>query len=101
VGPKPEPVAVAADSPLTVAGAAPVSHRTSLSHREGDAITPYDKPPSRFPLFAGEIQGKNPVPGRVAARFTPASYCDSSTLLLDTASREQRNKSAKQRNKIP
>jgi hypothetical protein len=30
-------VADAADSPLTVAGAAPVSHRTSLSHRGGDA----------------------------------------------------------------
>ena len=35
----PEPVAVAADSPLTVAGAAPVSHRTSLSHRKDDAST--------------------------------------------------------------
>ena len=33
-----EPVAVAADSPLTVAGAAPALHRTSLSHRNPDAI---------------------------------------------------------------
>jgi hypothetical protein len=32
-------VAVAADSPLTVAGAAPVFHRTSLSHRKREAIT--------------------------------------------------------------
>ena len=35
----PQPVAVAADSPLTVAGAAPVSHRTSLSHRKNHAST--------------------------------------------------------------
>src|SRR5271165_671280 len=35
----PQPVAFAADSPLTVAGAAPVSHRTSLSHRKIHAST--------------------------------------------------------------
>src|SRR5258707_9671928 len=34
------PVACAAGSPLTVAGAAPVLHRTSLSHRGKEASTP-------------------------------------------------------------
>jgi hypothetical protein len=37
--PRPEAVANAAELALTVAGAAPVSHRTSLSHRGCDAIT--------------------------------------------------------------
>jgi hypothetical protein len=42
-------VAVAADSPLTVAGAAPVLHRTSLSHRAIDASTRRDEPPTQMP----------------------------------------------------
>src|SRR6266404_9249359 len=41
-----QPVAVAADSPLTVAGAAPVSHRTSLSHRNRHANTGRNAAPS-------------------------------------------------------
>ena len=43
-GSEPEPVAIAAELALTVAGAAPVSHRTSLSHRERDASTPAARP---------------------------------------------------------
>jgi hypothetical protein len=41
-----QPVAVAADSPLTVAGAAPVLHRTSLSHRNRHANTGRNAAPS-------------------------------------------------------
>src|SRR5271169_357879 len=48
-GPSPEPVAVAADSPLTVAGAAPVLHRTSLSHRVDHASTRCHEPPTEMP----------------------------------------------------
>ena len=49
-GPSPEPVAFAARSPLTVAGAAPVFHRTSLSHRGDDASTGAPPP---LPLVSG------------------------------------------------
>src|SRR5262249_27820531 len=47
-GLSPEPVAVAADSPLTVAGAAPVLHRTSLSHRRRHASTQQEEPPPQL-----------------------------------------------------
>ena len=54
------PVAVAADSPLTVAGAAPVLHRTSLSHRwatlarpEGAVTLPLDRRCASFETPAG------------------------------------------------
>src|SRR5271155_3429618 len=54
----PQPVAVAADSPLTVAGAAPVLHRTSLSHRASDASTRRHEPPSRFRCAPGKYREK-------------------------------------------
>src|SRR3974390_1917193 len=57
-GPSSEPVAVAADSPLTVAGAAPGLHRTSLSHRAGDASTRRHEPPPPVSLLARKIPGK-------------------------------------------
>src|SRR5438270_10841440 len=47
------PVADAAGSPLTVAGAAPVSHRTSLSHRKPDASTPRGAAPCVLGLARG------------------------------------------------
>src|SRR5215813_12930409 len=53
---RPEPVAVAADSPLTVAGAAPVLHRTSLSHRKRHASTQQEEPP---PQLLGDSDHKS------------------------------------------
>src|SRR5689334_5405198 len=75
-GPKPEPVAVAADSPLTVAGAAPVLHRTSLSHRSIDASTRHHDPPSRFRCSPGRNREK-PRFVRFADRFQAAKSLES------------------------
>src|SRR4029077_1506642 len=88
-GPSPEPVAVAADSPLTVAGAAPVFHRTSLSHRAIDASTRRDEPPTQMPDdFAArrENTGKDLVSSGSRIVFRPSSRCNTVDRLANSLS---------------
>src|SRR6185369_8425113 len=58
-----QPVAVAADSPLTVAGAAPVLHRTSLSHRENHASTRRSTAPCFRGRFTKQWRGSMKIEG--------------------------------------
>src|ERR1700739_4999917 len=88
-GPSPEPVAVAAGSPLTVAGAAPVLHRTSLSHRVGHASTPrHEQPTQTRDDFAArrESTGKNLVSTGSRTVFRPASHCNTAAHLANSLS---------------
>src|SRR5215469_8662124 len=56
-------LAVAADSPLTVAGAAPVSHRTSLSHRKNHASTCRPTAPSSLGFISRQWEALMKIEG--------------------------------------
>jgi hypothetical protein len=75
-GLSPKPVAIAADSPLTVAGAAPVLHRTSLSHRRHHASTRRDEPSSGFRCSTGKYW-ENHLLRWFGARFLAAKSLES------------------------